>query len=233
MIKQVGNIIIFRSIVLGIACCLFTSFVANSQTTLTVSNKEGKPLSNIIVEITLLSLEKPSEQAQQLAYSSNAPDTVKVEQKDQQFVPHISVVATGTNVIFPNADNVQHHVYSFSPAKTFEVSLREEFTSAPIMFEEPGIVELGCNIHDWMLAYVYVSDAQWFGQTNNQGELKFDFPLGEYKVSLWHPRLSHEDIKRDVTINVANTTGAFSLNLTSPLLPSFTGYDTVEAVDEY
>ena len=77
-----------------------------------------------------------------------------MNQIDKQFAPHVLVVQSGTDISFPNADNLFHHVYSFSPTKQFELKLYKEFTAEPLRFEQAGIVDIGCNIHDWMLGYI-------------------------------------------------------------------------------
>ncbi|MEB0044971.1 MULTISPECIES: methylamine utilization protein [unclassified Pseudomonas] len=111
-----------------------------------------------------------------------------MDQRDQQFAPHVLAVHTGTLIKFPNSDNIRHQVYSFSPAKRFELRLYEGTPSAPVLFDKPGVVVLGCNIHDWMLGYVYVTDDPRFGVTDAQGQLMLEAPTGVYHATLWHPQ---------------------------------------------
>jgi plastocyanin len=113
-----------------------------------------------------------------------------MDQVNQQFAPAVLAVATGTAVSFPNRDNIRHQVYSFSPAKRFELRLYEGTPSAPVIFNQPGLVVLGCNIHDWMLGYVYVTDDRWFAVSDEQGRIQFDAPAGQYSSTLWHPALA-------------------------------------------
>lgn len=88
-----------------------------------------------------------------------AEDAVaEMDQIKKQFSPHILVVQKGTEVSFPNSDSIQHHVYSFSPAKTFQLQLYKDQSPEPLPFDQQGKVELGCNVHDWMLGYIYVVD---------------------------------------------------------------------------
>ena len=96
-------------------------------------------------------------------------------------------VHTGTAVSFPNSDNIRHHVYSFSPAKRFELRLYQA-RRRPVVFDKPGVVVLGCNIHDWMLGYVYITDDPFFAVSDDAGRLALDLPPGRYTASLWHPR---------------------------------------------
>lgn len=76
----------------------------------------------------------------------------QVAQQGRQFVPQVSIVQAGTAVSFPNLDTVRHHVYSFSPVKTFELKLYAGTPSTPVVFERAGTAVLGCNIHDRMSA---------------------------------------------------------------------------------
>jgi plastocyanin len=109
-----------------------------------------------------------------------------VEQRDKTFIPTVSVVQTGTLVSFPNRDEIRHHVYSFSPAKIFEIKLYAGTPADPIAFDKPGEVVLGCNIHDHMYAYIYVVDSPWFAKTGKEGTATLDLPPGEYEVHAWY-----------------------------------------------
>lgn len=126
-----------------------------------------------------------------LAGQPSAKPTAKavMDQLDKQFVPAVLAVSTGTAVSFPNSDDIRHQVYSFSPAKRFELRLYEGTPSAPVTFDKPGLVVLGCNIHDWMLGYVYITDDPWFGVSDAQGRIQLDAPAGQYPAMLWHPAL--------------------------------------------
>ena len=118
-----------------------------------------------------------------------APAVAVIDQRSQQFVPNVLAVRTGTSVTFPNSDNIRHHVYSFSPAKRFELRLYQGTPSEPVIFDKPGVVVLGCNIHDWMVGYVYVTDDPWFAVSDAQGLINLEhLPAGTYSVSLWHPQ---------------------------------------------
>jgi len=139
------------------------------------------PVANAVVHATRTdgeSLPRPAD-----------PEAV-MDQRDRQFAPHVLPVLAGTSVRFPNSDDTRHHVYSFSEAKTFELQLYHGETARPVTFEQPGVVTLGCNIHDWMLGYIYVLDTPAFARTDASGQGRIgDLPAGEYRVELWHPRL--------------------------------------------
>lgn len=112
----------------------------------------------------------------------------EMNQVNKQFEPHVLVVESGTDIVFPNADNLFHHVYSFSPTKSFELKLYKEFTSDPLRFDQSGIVDIGCNIHDWMLGFIVVTDSPFYTKTTAEGNSTIaSLPKGTYNVSFWHP----------------------------------------------
>jgi plastocyanin len=98
-----------------------------------------------------------------------APKSETIVQEKKEFAPFVKAVLVGTPVQFPNKDDVLHHVYSFAPAKSFELKAYSGTPPEPVIFDKPGPVALGCNIHDWMRAYVYVSESQHFGVTDAEG----------------------------------------------------------------
>ena len=120
-----------------------------------------------------------------------APGTsVEIEQAGQEFQPYVTVVQAGTPVIFPNRDSVPHHVYSLSKAKKFELPLYNPGKAESFVFDAPGIVTLGCNIHDWMVAYLIVVPTPYFAKTGVDGSTKVSAPDGRYRLELLHPRLA-------------------------------------------
>lgn len=115
--------------------------------------------------------------------------TVTIEQRDREFIPYLTIVETGTLVEFPNRDPFKHHIYSFSPAKVFEIKLYAGKPVLPVLFDKPGEIALGCNIHDWMEAYVLVVNTPHFGKTGADGRTRLrDVPAGSYRLRIWHPR---------------------------------------------
>ena len=113
-----------------------------------------------------------------------------IDQIGKEYVPYVTAVQSGTPVNFPNHDPVRHHVYSFSSAKSFEIPLYSGTPAEPVLFDHPGAVTLGCNIHDWMTAYVYVTDTPYFALTAPDGHAVVrDLPAGDYAVRVWHPTL--------------------------------------------
>jgi hypothetical protein len=134
-----------------------------------------------------------------------------VDQINKEFVPYVLPVQVGSSVNFPNRDNIRHHVYSFSPTKTFELPLYSGTPATPILFDKPGVVILGCNIHDWMIGYIYVSESPYFAKTGADGKTVLaDLPPGEYVVRTWHPRLEgrEEATERKLTVARSGATEA-------------------------
>ncbi len=126
--------------------------------------------------------------------------TAILDQRNRQFVPHILVVQTGTAVRFPNSDNVRHQVYSFSPAKKFQLPLYEGTPAAPVVFDKPGIVALGCNIHDGMSAYVIVVDTPYFVFAESGTPELSNLPDGKYVVHVWYEGMRTEPPPQTVTL---------------------------------
>ncbi len=151
--------------------------------TASVRSRGGEPVRDAVVYAMTEGAAK-----QELA----APGRTEIDQVDKQFVPYVTAVPVGTHVNFPNRDQIRHHVYSFSRAKTFEIPLYEGMPEELVAFDRPGEVALGCNIHDWMKAYVFVVDTRYFAVTNGSGEAKVELPAGHYRVEVWHPRLEGE-----------------------------------------
>jgi len=114
----------------------------------------------------------------------------EMAQKAKQFDPTVLVVTAGTAVSFPNRDTVRHHVYSFSPNKTFELKLYSGVPANPVVFDKTGIAVLGCNIHDAMTAWVVVVDTPYFGRSSASGAVALtQVPPGNYRLRVWHPAL--------------------------------------------
>jgi plastocyanin len=114
---------------------------------------------------------------------------VEIAQQGRQFRPQVTVVTLGTDVTFPNRDSVRHHVYSFSPAKNFELKLYAGKPANPVRFDRPGIAVLGCNIHDQMVAWVLVVETPYFAPSDAQGRVHLEAPSGAYTLRAWHPDL--------------------------------------------
>lgn len=141
---------------------------------------------------------------------------VAVEQVDREFVPYVTVVQVGTAVTFPNRDPILHHVYSFSPAKPFEIKLYTG-TPAEIVFDKAGVVTLGCNIHDWMIGYIAVVPTPFFAKTDAGGLARLrDLPQGAYDLHAWHPQQKAALAPERVTLDPSSSP-AVELTIDAPV----------------
>jgi hypothetical protein len=158
-----------------------------------------------------------------------------MDQVNRQFVPAVLVVRVGTQVAFPNSDTVAHQVYSFSPAKRFQLALYRGHAHPPLLFDKPGLVVLGCNIHDNMLAYILVTPAPYFGKTDASGRLELEgIPAGEYQIELWNPRFNEPDATLTRSIRISDTEPlAIPVRLTRPLSPEPRPRPTKSSWDDY
>lgn len=147
--------------------------------TIRITDKAGKPIPGAVVVLN----------AQKGNFDSISAKEDLIDQIDKEFINHVTVVQVGAAVYFPNHDKIRHHVYSFSEANNFEIPLYEGMPERPIVFDKPGIVALGCNIHDWMQAYVYVTDSPYYSLAGDNGVALINLPAGEYVVESWHPQL--------------------------------------------
>lgn len=166
---------VFISLLL-VVTALYGTFAHAADLTAEVVDAQGTPLRDAVLTLR----------------GATAPPAVSLkadmDQRDVQFAPHVLAVRTGTEISFPNSDHIRHQVYSFSTPKRFELRLYGGTPSDPVLFDKSGVVVLGCNVHDNMLGYVYVTDDGWFGVSNDKGSLSLDqVPAGRYAVTLWHP----------------------------------------------
>jgi plastocyanin len=130
-----------------------------------------------------------------------AQKTAVMDQKSRMFVPHVLAVQAGTSVSFPNSDDVRHHVYSFSPARTFQLPLYKGTPAAPLLFDRAGVVTLGCNIHDQMSAFIFVVDTPYFAKTVNGAATIDGVGAGRYTVHVWYPDMRDEPQPRTITVS--------------------------------
>lgn len=153
--------------------------------------------------------------------SEASPVQAEVVQKDRMFHPHVLILPTGSSVNFPNRDNTQHHVYSFSPAKSFDLELYAGQPEAPIVFDQPGIVELGCNIHDHMQAFIVLADTRAISQSDEQGKVTLTLDFGvdpipdSLSLNIWHPRLRNNTrpVVREINSSSVTNNTVKTLNI--------------------
>jgi plastocyanin len=176
------------AILVGTACTA-------SELTVSVIDPSGHGVTDVVVVVA------PAEPATPPA-TPTSPAAV-MDQRNLAFSPRILVVRAGTSVEFPNGDTVSHQVYSFSPAKKFQLPLYKGQLHPPVTFDRPGLVVLGCNIHDQMVGYIYVTDAPHFGKTDPAGTLRVPgLSAGEYRISVWSPFIADQASSLTRTVRV-------------------------------
>ena len=169
--------------------------VGASALSVTVFAADGKPLEGAVV------IAEPSTGGARPSLGSKS--IAVMDQRNLMFVPDVLVVQTGTAVDFPNSDQVRHQVYSFSPTKPFQLALYGGRAHAPVVFDHAGLITLGCNIHDSMIGYIWVTDSPWFGRTGANGTLQLrDVASGDYTVRIWHSRLSETGPQLETRVHV-------------------------------
>jgi plastocyanin len=157
------------------------TFAQAGSLTVTAFQRDGKALAGAVVMV----------EAESPAVPAPPPLRATIDQIDLTFVPDVLVVPLNSTVQFPNSDAVSHQVYSFSSARRFQLPLYRGKPYPPVLFDKPGIITLGCNIHDKMLAYIVVTEANYFGRTDANGQWTLpDLPAGKFRLRLWHPLLN-------------------------------------------
>jgi plastocyanin len=189
----------------------FSGSVRASSLVVTVQQKDGSPLAGAVLTADPETLHLPAP----------APVSVSVDQVDLAFVPDVIVVPAGSSISFPNSDAVSHQVYSFSNAQRFQLPLYRGKPYPPVVFDQPGVVTLGCNIHDNMVAYVIVTAAPLFGRTDAKGAWTIpNLPLGRYRVQIWHPRLNEPAGALDRIVDVTSAGAQVIVHLAHALKPA-------------
>ncbi len=174
-----------------------------------VLSREGTPVSGVAIV-----LEAPAG-----VVRPSGRHSAKMDQLNRRFVPEVLVVETGSEVEFPNSDSVSHQVYSFSAPKRFQLPLYKGVAHSPVAFGQPGLVVLGCNIHDEMVGYILVTDSPFHGSTDASGAAHIpSLPAGTYRVSAWGPRINDGGGTLTATLAVgADGPQTLTLRLLQPL----------------
>src|SRR5689334_23978460 len=190
----------FLVLAAGIA---LTAPVSAAPLTVRVVDASGKPVRDAVVSLY------PASGAR----APRGGGHYVVSQQNIQFHPFLSIVPVGADVSFPNLDNTKHHVYSFSTAKRFELKLFAKDQSRTVHFDKPGVVALGCNIHDQMSAFIFVTDSAWTARTDARGIASFDAPSTPVRMVLWHPylRASGGQVEQMLAANQRNLNVAVRL----------------------
>jgi plastocyanin len=183
---------------------------AAAEISVTVVDRDGRGIADAVVTAT---------PAGGKVLPVPAASPAVMDQRDRAFVPRVLAISVGSRVEFPNNDSVSHQVYSFSPAKRFQLALYKGETHPPVTFDQPGLVVLGCNIHDSMVGYIYVTAAAYFGTTDASGILRLkDVPQDDYQIVVWSPYIADPpaSLSRSVRVEAVGA-AAERIQLTQPL----------------
>ena len=189
-----------RSLALACAYTLVLAFApharADGSVQVTVKDNKGAAVADAVVSLMPLD-------AKPVVRPPDAPFVIA--QRDQEFDPYVTSLVVGSRVSFPNQDAIRHQVYSISKPKKFEIPLYGQGAGETLTFDQPGVVSLGCNIHDWMSAHIVVLETPFFLTTPTSGLATLAaLPPGRYRLDIWHPRLVNET-KREVVIAAADS----------------------------
>ncbi|MEL6825481.1 MAG: methylamine utilization protein [Pseudomonadota bacterium] len=171
-----------------LASLVAISFVGAAQSeklTVKVTDHRGAPIAGAVISFT------PVVRADN---AQSPQGDIVVRQKDLQFQPFTTLAPIGSEITFKNEDDVLHHVFSFSKTKRFNLTLFGRDEPQSVTFENTGIVTVGCNIHDGMIAHIFISDAPFAGQTNEDGMIEITgIPAGDGQLVVWHPLMRQRD----------------------------------------
>lgn len=195
--------------------CLFLASAAATAADLVVhvADVRGRPVADAVVTLA-------PQGDTPLPAQWHPAQTRVINQKNLMFMPYVQVFRPGDMVVFRNSDRTRHHVYSFSQAKAFEFVLAPGQSSQPLTLDSAGVVAVGCNIHDQMATYLFVSQAPWIAQSRSDGAAVFaDLPPGTYAVDTWHPRLRRGTASMSRTTVVVRAGAPAALTIPLSLLP--------------
>lgn len=186
-----------------IVCTLLASVTAGAaELQVRIVDQNGQPLADAVVESPVSPV-------------LQAPDEIAIiDQVNKRFVPMVIAIQRGQSVNFPNNDNIRHHVYSFSPIKQFSTELYADVQGDPVLFDQSGVAVLGCNIHDSMVGYIYVSAYQHVAVTDSSGMVRFSHERLPDTISLWHPWSTDPDNRRDLSTADIPANGILEVQLT-------------------
>jgi plastocyanin len=197
-----------RGLLILAAGVSFAAPLAAAPLSVRVVDSSGRPVRDAVVTLY------PAGSA---ARAPRAGGRYVVSQKNIQFHPFLTIVPVGADVSFPNFDPTKHHVYSFSAPKRFELKLFARDQSRTVRFDKPGVVALGCNIHDAMSAFIVVTDSAWTARTNAQGVAAFaDAPNAPARLTAWHPYLRAPGGTMQQMVGPGQRNASFAIKLRPP-----------------
>lgn len=172
-------------------CCADGSAVDTTNRELMVGEKGG--IANVVVMIEIDDAEvKPME------------NPLELDQSKCRFEPHVLVVPTGSTVHYLNSDEISHNVHTYATKNGGMNQTVAAGSKLEQKLEKSEVVKVTCDIHPWMLSYVYVADTNFFAVTDAEGNFEIKgLPAGEYKAEMWHEKLGKA--KADVTVTADGT----------------------------
>ncbi len=195
------------------ACAGLVRPVAAAQLSVDLTDDHGKAISDAVVTLALDSAH--STVAVRLPSATHV-----IDQKDETFIPYVQIFRPGDWVVFRNSDATRHHVYSFSNVKRFDFMLKPGQSSPAILLDKPGIAAVGCNIHDQMATYLFISAVASIALSDEKGHAVFnDIASGNYTVHVWHPQLPPGQVEPTQKVIIAAGPQVSRLAFTFPLLP--------------
>ncbi|EMR13153.1 plastocyanin/azurin family domain-containing protein [Methylophaga lonarensis MPL] len=198
------------ALVMAVGFCTVVS--AETMIDMQIHNHLQQPLPGAVIEIEVT---EPEARSSTLHI---------IDQVNKAFVPEFLVIKAGDEIDFPNSDNIRHHVYSFSEAKTFELRLYADRPERPVDFPNPGVVLIGCNIHDSMIGYIYVANSRNVAVSDETGRARLSVPEGleAVTVTIWHPEQSSSpELRRTEKFTQDDLTALISLSVeTLDVLPA-------------
>jgi plastocyanin len=171
--------LIFTTALCAALFALRPAFAATVE--VTVTGTDGRPAEDAVVELS------PTAATASLP-PTHVPAEGIIDQREEMFIPLVTILRKGGHVIFTNNDTTMHQVYSFSPIKQFAFEIDQGQHSAPVVFDQTGVAAIGCNIHDQMITYVYVASTPWIAMTDAKGHVQIDAPPGSYRATIWDPQ---------------------------------------------
>lgn len=201
--------IIAKIICLAVIAGLLTPAARGGELAVLVVDQDNRPIADAVITLHALDSETPG----------LTPVTgLQIAQANLQFVPDLLIVPVGSDVSFSNSDMTGHHVYSFSPAKPFNVQMIAQGEAESIVFDRVGLVAIGCNIHDSMVGFIHVVDTPWSGISDADGMISIDdVPSGRYRMEIWHGAQAAPDnlISVEISLGAAPVSLTREINLRS------------------
>jgi plastocyanin len=190
----------------GMPACAATVNIA-------VTDSDGAPAANAVVSL--------ASEENNGAVAAHTPEKGIIDQRHETFLPLVVVVRRGGEVVFTNNDVTMHQVYSFSPIRQFQFEIDKGQISRPVVFDRPGVAAIGCNIHDNMVAYVYVADAPFAAVTDAHGHAEIqNVPEGQYLARVWHPQLRVGHTPLPNVLTVGNESAKLSMSVPLMAMPA-------------